>query len=148
MLEFDENGYLTPIEIIPTTLKVFEETFAINYRRAELFQNYLDFIFELKSWKAKKFVQWVDGSYTTQNPMPNDIDIVTFLPYDLKMMKDGFYINLKKNFKKKGLDCHFVCVYPKTNEKYVVFLDEELDWFQLFSTDRVGKKKGILQLNF
>jgi hypothetical protein len=80
--------------------------------------------------------------------MPNDIDIVTFLPYDLKLMKDGFYLNLKKNFKKRGLDCHFVCVYPENHEDFLGFQKESSNWFEIFGKDRKGIEKGIIQLNY
>ncbi len=148
MLQFDPNGYLIPPEIIETTLADFEKTFSNNYHRSMLFQGYLDFILELKRWQPKKFVQWVNGSFTTTNPQPNDIDIVTFLPFDLKFMQDEFYVGVKKNFRRRGLDCHFVPVYPETHPMFFRFEQDKIQWFLTFSSDRNGTEKGLIQLNF
>lgn len=38
---FDENGYLTPYDIIITDIETFKQTFVFNERREEIFQNYL-----------------------------------------------------------------------------------------------------------
>ncbi len=145
MLQFDENGYLTPPEIIPTTLADFEKAFATNYPRSVLFQVYLDFVLELKTQGAESFFQWINGSFTTQNPKPNDMDIVTFLPFDLKLMRDNFYLGLKKNFGRKGLDCHFIKTFPPAHPDFVQFEKDKAHWIEIFSTDRDFNPKGIIQ---
>ena len=91
MMKFDERGYLTPYEITELNLEDFEAVFVTGMEhtshRKALFQNYLSFVEGLKKTFGSNFYQWVVGSFVTQKPLPGDVDVVTFLPFDMMIKK-------------------------------------------------------------
>ncbi len=52
MLQFDENGHLSPYEVHTTTLEemreIFVDAFPDSETRKRLFDNYLDWVFDFK----------------------------------------------------------------------------------------------------
>jgi hypothetical protein len=91
VIQFDEYGHIFPHQIIELTLPEFQAFFVDglsdqNHRR-ELFERYLVFVEDLKRAFQVPFIQWVDGSFITRKEFPGDIDVVTFLPYDVVTKK-------------------------------------------------------------
>ena len=78
---FDEKGYLKPYEIIPTTLETFKTYFVFNEQRERIFQSYLNFLDILQNASSDHFYQWLDGSFVSKKPFPNDLDLVNFVDY-------------------------------------------------------------------
>ena len=64
MLQFDENGYLTPYAPIEITMDefqtVFVDAFPGSATRRRLFDNYLDWIFDFQRDVFGYFTQWID----------------------------------------------------------------------------------------
>ena len=85
MLTFNQLGFLSPPEIICSSIEDFEKEFAINLnrqRRVELMRQYKIYCNRLKNlWGTIPKKQWIDGSFVTTNPEPKDVDLVFFLDY-------------------------------------------------------------------
>ena len=86
MLEFNLRGLLVPETIISSSMEELENEFAIkpnNEKRRELFEQYKLYCKNLKAiYGDMLLIQWVDGSYVTQNKNPSDIDLVFFIDYE------------------------------------------------------------------
>ncbi|MBI5916303.1 MAG: hypothetical protein HY842_13080 [Bacteroidetes bacterium] len=153
MLSFDENGNLIPHEIIETTWDDFTYTFSEGFekkrRRKHLLANYQLYLDDIKRHFETPFYQWVNGSFVTQKQHPRDIDMVTFLPYDLIVKKAIFVDQLRKTSKSLyKIDGFFA---PTANWNHRFFestLREAERWKTLFGTSREGHPKGIIRLNF
>ena len=159
-MEFDSQGNLFPYKVIEIDLEEFEKLFITNFPNSEsrnrLFQNYLAYIQKIKNEIDSTFYQWIDGSFVTSKLNPNDIDLVTFLNFEiyensLPKLTDFQGDKLKKE---QNLDCYFVKEYPIEHKNYEVITKyDSVEWFHLFSKTRVhrnGKRysKGIIQINF
>ena len=79
MLNFDENGYIVPGEPVIVDYKTFVREFVVNDYRADIFSEYKGMLQELSELLVEGFSQWINGSFTTRKPRPNDIDVVTFI---------------------------------------------------------------------
>ncbi len=152
MLHFDKSGYLIPDAPIEIDLLTFEKIFVFNDHRRKLFNEYLNLINLLSGLGIGNYFQWVDGSFVSQKPMPQDIDIVTFVNYrnfpDLENVLSALFVN------STGIDCYFVISYPEEHPSHNVYKLDIAEWRFLFSTTRRDKKtgkrvkKGFIQLNF
>ena len=58
----------------------FKQRFATNSKRLELAGNFENWVKELKSAVLPEFV-WIGGSYASDKPDPNDIDVVAYYRY-------------------------------------------------------------------
>lgn len=146
MLNFDENGYITPSKLHLIAYESFVETFVTNEYRWQIFQEYLGFLDSLKTVVAVNFYQWVNGSFVSLNPKPADIDVVTFLEYKVYEAHEPYLRNLKRS--SKFVDGYFVKVIPKEHPNHFLTNFDQAEWMNLFSTDRKKHKKGFVQINF
>lgn len=68
MIKFDENGYLTPNDLIETDLakikKVFVESLPLSSTRKSIFDGYLSYYEELRKIIPSGFMQWIDSRFT------------------------------------------------------------------------------------
>ena len=144
--QFDANGYLKPYDIIETDLAHFERTFVTTTVRRMIFAEYLQFNAALKSLVDAPFDQWLDGSFTTRKPLPFDIDVVTFVDFDIFFKKKLQLERLKVQFVK--VDAHFEAAYPPTHPRFYRTAFEQLYWKSVYQTDRFGRQKGFIHLKF
>jgi hypothetical protein len=77
--EFDENGNL-PLGCYKPTFEQFEERFVKkftkNKHRNRLLIKYHEYC---QRFSQILMITWIDGSYTTNKPRPNDIDLCSTL---------------------------------------------------------------------
>ncbi len=159
-MQFDELGNLFPYKIIEIDLEAFEDFFVTNFpksdSRQKLFKNYISYVNSFKSQVNCNFYQWIDGSFVTTKQNPNDIDIVTFLNFEV-YENNVTQIADFQGYKVKNeqyLDCYFVKEYPTEHKNYEIITHyDSVEWFHLFSKTRVqrnGKRysKGIIKINF
>lgn len=146
MLDFDDNGYLQPYKAMELDFKVFENQFSRNRQRKMLFAEYLLFVEDLKKIVGKEFKQWIDGSYVTLKILPNDIDVVTFIPFQMYLNYESLLLDLNQKYPK--IDAYFVPLYPPTHKYAYVTTYREGDWRKIYGQDRFDRKKGFIQLNF
>ncbi|MEK7256370.1 MAG: hypothetical protein AAB316_16570 [Bacteroidota bacterium] len=85
MIEFDQNGNLTPSTAIETSVDECQEylvkKFQTSISRAAIFENYLRYLENFKREITEDFFQFVNGSFATRKPNPNDLDVVTFIDF-------------------------------------------------------------------
>jgi hypothetical protein len=155
MIEFNSRGYISPANVIETDIDTFEQTFVFNDHRKIIFDEYQLFLETLKKLDIGTFFQWINGSFTTKKPNPNDIDVVTFINFEAKEHYQKIFDTLKSESLPRGVDCYFVATYPKGHSQFFNAKADELDFFHKFVRDwkqerRTGQKlsKGFISLNF
>jgi hypothetical protein len=147
MLKFDDYGYLTPYEPIPSTLEDIERHLTYNIRRQTLFSALSKFIDELKKLDVYPIIMWVNGSFTTTKKYPKDIDLVVFLPFDkLKSNTKDLQILAKSN--DPLIEVFYEPIYPSGHQLDVTNVENQSYWQGVFGFDRKGFDKGIIELNF
>ena len=146
MLAFDENGHIIPDEPVIVDYETFVRGFVVNDHRAEIFSEYKSMLQELSELLGRGFYQWINGSFTTRKPRPNDIDVVTFIDYELYEANE---LNLREiNQRYAKVDAYFVRNYPEGHPRRYITDYDRIEWLHLFSTDRQRRKKGFIQINF
>lgn len=98
------------------------------------------------------FVQWVDGSFTTTEQHPGDIDIVTFLNVDV-IDKLGAALNPFKypESLRYGMDAYLVRIFPPVHRLFALYVGDRAYWLDRFTrTERnrrgIVHRKGFLEL--
>lgn len=147
MLQFDEYGNLTPDQPIESDLGEVEAVFVFNGHREALFNRLKLFFEDISSVGCDPVEIWLDGSFATRKNKPNDIDLVLFVDYQIFDMLEVRLWELKKLYKKE-IDAYFVSVYPETHELNRLTKSDRIYWLNQFSDDRLGRKKGIIQIHF
>ncbi len=162
--DFDHNLVLPPhlgnptfmADISPykcTTLQLCEK-YATSQKRIDILKGFISFRQKLYNHNVFNGFQWIDGSFledvaTREKREPNDLDVVTlYWGYDIAFQKDlmvkfpEFADNrLSKN---SYLIDHFpfdISITP------FITVDMTRYWMQLFSHNRDGVWKGMLQIN-
>ena len=155
MLEFNSSGLLVPQSIISSTLSEFEKYFAIdspeNVRRI-LFNQYKRYSDDLKQTCGLfELKQWIDGSFVTKKAKPFDIDLVTFLSWEIaegKGLKDFIY---PASLTKYGIDAYIVVIYPDTHKLNFVYKADCAYWLDHFDKTKPSRRhkrvpKGFLEI--
>jgi hypothetical protein len=154
MLQFDNNGFLMPKEIIISNLDELKNTFVFNKHRATIFDTYLDFLSDLEKLELGSFSHWVDGSFVTKKPFPNDIDLVIFVDFKIHKFKHSRLLYLKERYKYYGIDAYFESYYPPNHPFYPKYLYQNDYWFKVYSytkpfgQQQLIRRKGIVQIDF
>ncbi|RYD83002.1 MAG: hypothetical protein EOP53_02100 [Sphingobacteriales bacterium] len=159
MLVFTARGHLIPnlnIRASVDEIKLnFVDTFATG-KRQELFEKYKEYSEELKKVVAQdELLQWIDGSFVTKDNSPGDIDMVTFLPFEVVEKQEKALENFKyplslNNF---GVDAYIVKTYPNNHPKYALYISDRAYWMEQFDKtkrNRAGNRypKGFLEVFF
>ncbi len=158
MLQFDENGHLTPITPIETTLDEFQQVFVDAFPRSttrkRLFDNYLDWVFDFQRDIFGYFTQWIDGSFVTRKENPNDIDFVTFLDDEVYVLRntklDRFWSFSNES---RGLDAYIMPEYKHNHPNFALLEERKKVWLDLFTSvraieDQPKLNKGFIQISF
>ncbi len=139
--KFNKRGHLAVSYSI--SFKDFENTFVENfeyYKRPLIFEEFTEYLKGITSIiKQEKIEIWVNGSFTTDEREPKDIDFVIFVEKETTDLTKMLY-----EFNQK-----FVYI-----DSYFVFLDEDTEiynewlryWKYTFSNSRELQKKGFLRL--
>ncbi len=152
MLNFDENGFLTPFRAIQTDLETVRNTFVYNERRAAIFKNYEEFLDRFQAMGFTGYFQWLNGSFVTQKTNPGDLDVVTFIPI-LQFEKHESQLK-RQLWNSPLLDCFFERLFPENHPMVNVSKMDMAEWNALYCTTRRDKitfkrySKGFIQLNF
>lgn len=154
--DFDANGNLPPVGLIRPTIQEFEERFVnTNAKevRKEIYKGYKNYCNYLVSLGVVS-IQWINGSYTTKKPAPNDIDLVVHFD-GMRIQNDAdlqkrFKELIDKNEMKRLYRCHpqFVLVYPQSEpDLYSYYILRYRYWLKWFSKDREGNTKGLIEFD-
>ncbi len=156
-LVFDEKGNLYPYSILnldlETLRKIFVDQFELSKTRKHLFENYLAHVNELMQIINDPFYQWIDGSFVTTKLNPADIDLVTFVDYQIFKEKRLLFMNRQDLKMTKGIDSYFVRVFPVTHSDHFITQFNAIEWQEVFGYSRRDEnnmihRKGIVQVNF
>src|SRR5205809_6717643 len=118
--EFDPDGLL-PEGIHDCSLNELRQrfgSFQTSDRRPRLYQRFEELVSELRTLRMP-LVIYVDGSFVTRNPRPNDVDLILALPteWDLAAeLSPNIYNLLSKNQVKKRFGFDMFAVREQTDE--------------------------------
>jgi|GEM_PF-602984 len=139
---FSSNGLLTPAEGIVTTHEAFKSCFVTgNYastRRTQLFSLYEEWLSELQSLFTPVLEIWINGSFVTHKPNPNDLDLVVFMDFHNLLEKETLFEQTCYKYYKQSpkLDIRGVCVLPEWHPDYQGYRHLLQYWELLFSKSR------------
>lgn len=105
---FDEYGYLSPDGPVEVDLETFIREFVVNEHRADIFKEYRQFLTDLSTPSLGVFYQWINGSYISRKARPKDIDVVTFVNYQVYSDCEPHFRELRLKYPK--VDMYFVRV--------------------------------------
>lgn len=144
-----------PSRISPykTDILEFCRRFATSKERIEILKGYLRFRMEAFNHKIDNGFQWIDGSFSenieiSEKRAPNDIDVVSFISNVTPTMESDIitcfpeFINTDMSKKKYHVD-HYIVVFdenPFSTIQYTKY------WIQLFSHNRSGVWKGMIEI--
>ena len=127
MIRFDSKGLLTPKTNILTSLTEMKQHFVDGISsdtRLENFGKYVRYSDELKKMlNVVSLKQWINGSFVTKINNPSDIDLVTFIDFDMRLK---LQIELQ-NFEAKGandiyvVDAYLLTVFPENHLKSFLY---------------------------
>ena len=150
-MTFDEQGYLTPYELIFSDVEsieaVFVEPFSTSITRRKVFNAFTTYLTELKTALMAPLEIWVNGSFTTQKRDPNDVDFVIFVDKQISTAHADIINEFRKRrYPKNSLtDGYFVEVVPESHPDYSLYQLDRQDWDRAFIFGR-NERKGYLQL--
>lgn len=157
MLEFNVAGLLTPSSVIQSDLNEFAEHFAIDSPqniRNFLYNQYLNYKSDLKKLCGEiPLKQWIDGSYVTKKAVPVDIDLVTFIDFELAEAKENelkqFIYPASSN--KYSIDGYIIVNYPKGHKMHFAYEADYAYWINQFGKTKPTKRhkgvpKGFLEI--
>lgn len=161
VLEFDIRGNLKPYELIPFSLADFEENFVSIFdktsSRHAIFTTYCQYTEDLRSTIKVPFFQWINGSFTTKKFNPKDLDVLTFIDFEVYKEKEKL---IDERFSKWSvgkfypkIDGYTVWSYPEGHKNFLTFHADQLywqGWFGNTAFNRAKKRfrKGFIQINF
>ncbi len=158
MLQFDEKGHLMPYQIIELTLSEFEYHFVDGLEdkahRRRLFENYLRYLEQLSSLLRIPFYQFANGSFTTLKEQPNDIDVVSFIEYEVMKRALPGLVQLKTEAKKSlNVDGHYSYLTKWNHRLFENSQENYQFWLNLFGSGRedehgISHPKGIIKITF
>ena len=141
-LNFDEYGNLTPYKVIEVDLTTFEAYFVTAFpnstTRKRLFENYLRYIYRFQDEVFPFFEQWINGSFVTQKENPKDIDMVTFLDYEVYEKRGNKVLDKFWSFslEDEGIDSYLVRDYPEHHPNFVETSAYKEKWSRLYRKTR------------
>lgn len=152
-LSLSPNGFLPEGIYTCTTNDLFEIfvlPFPQSQTRRRLYRQWENYNQRLVQKVGNvKLSQWLNGSFVTEKLNPNDIDCVTFLPYQLYTEIEENLIEFYSTLSlfEDGLDAYFCPVYPATHLQFKEYEQRRLDWQFLFERTRGSHfKKGFLEV--
>jgi len=157
-MHFDDRGHLFPYKVIEITLSDFEKTFVQSLENREhryrLFENYLRFVNDLRKAFEAPFYHLIDGSFTTVKEFPADIDLVTFVRFEVLNKKGLLARHFLENTRTLyDIDGYFAPICRKSHYYYETSLNDETYWLNLFGLSREDEnglryQKGIIKIQF
>lgn len=152
MLLFDEQGFLTPYDLLLSDWNTVKTTFGWNNHRQTLAATFAELNNALLTLIEEPYICWIDGSFVTSKDYPNDIDVVYFFPTSIYRKHEQAFRALKQLYKQ--LDIYFVREIDENEKDYFLFVADKTEWFFQFTTsrpDRFNRKKfpkGFLQITW
>lgn len=151
---FDAFGHLTPYDLIITDWEAiaseFVEPFTKSITRSATYKALQTYLIEVKTELGIPLIIWMDGSFITKKPNPNDVDFVIFVDTDVFQQHQTAIQRFvaKRRELRSLIDGYFVEVFPTDHSNYFITEADTIEWYHRFSRDRNKRKKGILTFTF
>lgn len=147
-----------PNQPIPSSLSEVEAVFVQRVgtaKRQLLYSNYRQYIAELQRVIGNApFSQWIDGSFSTLEPNPGDIDIVSFINFEIVEKFDRVLRPLRfPDSLRHGIDAYIVRTYPPDHRLFALYIGDRaylMDKFDKTARNRRGVvyPKEFIELTF
>lgn len=160
-LLFDPRGNLQPTGLTACSFEEFKASFVDQFEpnqvRKGLFEQLVQYNFDLHNLIEVPFVQWINGSFISKKIAPRDIDLVTFIDWEFyskhEVVIDRQFSKSKAKDLYPNLDAYTVYQYAKDHSLYPIYHADQLYWLDWFSKTRYNRakqrfSKGFIQLNF
>lgn len=129
------------------------DAFPQSIRRDMLYYNYTQLMSDIRSLhkQFKCFIEvWVDGSFTTEKPEPDDIDILLVIDYTLLnnvpvMFQPQVEKLLNRAFIQHNYKIDLLLLYKNHAESD--YENDRMYWRGVFCHDREDTPKGIARLS-
>jgi len=129
------------------------DKFPESTRRGMLYYNYTQLISDIRSLQQqfKCFIElWIDGSFTTEKPEPDDIDILLVIDHALLdqvpvMFQPQIEKLLDRPFIKHNYNIDLLLLYK--NHAGCDYENDRMYWRGVFCHDREDTPKGIARLS-
>ena len=140
---FDERGSL-PLGLHESTISEIRAVLGFTERRRRLIDGLERFV---RIWSESGFLEYsvIDGSFATAKPEPGDIDMLLVLNVDALSSRpaDFRYLAVSHSYDRDFTKREFGC------EAFIVTGQDDLDgWLDFFGTDRMGRRRGLIRLEF
>lgn len=138
---FNEDGNLPP-GIHKATWEEIETKFGNTVHRKKLLEGLKLGIKALKVVGCSKI--YLDGSFITNKPRPNDYDVCYYPTFDLKLLRSKYPIFFDFENRRKNQKDKYMGEFWPTNAPF----DGVYTIFEGFQVDKyTNRKKGIIELN-
>lgn len=158
MLTFNQHGLLVPNTTISSSLSEIEDKLVHqigSVKRQMLYSGYLDYMAELRRVIGDApFKQWINGSFSTLTPNPGDIDIVSFINFEVVKQFDKDLRSLRFPASLQfGVDAYIVRVYPPDHRLVALYIGDHAYWMDKFDKTERNRRglvypKGFIELAF
>jgi hypothetical protein len=155
MINFDKYGNPQPSGIRKIPMEEFKTVFVKGFPNSEsripIFKDFENYNRDFKNQIYDKFVQWLNGSFTTSKENPNDIDLVNLVEYSdelnkkYSLLKDFLTVGGSKD--KYLVDGYFVPIYKKDDPRYKATEEQLSYWADWFGHDREKRPKTLFEVN-
>lgn len=159
-MTYDFRGNLTPYGINQLSFDEFTQHFVDavidSSTRKVIFEQYQRYLSDIRTLITDDFMQWIDGSFVSRKINPNDIDIVTFLDFEVyeshKELISKHFVgnNAYYNFK---VDGYIFQKFPINHREYDYSIANQAYWKDFFGhtrPNRAGIKlpSGFIEIKF
>jgi hypothetical protein len=151
--KFDFRGLIEPAKLISLTQEEFVQYFVQTGTRQFIYRGFETYLKGLKKICGEPLTLWIDGSFTTQERYPNDIDICVFLDYKLIEKHE---IKLEKyksplSTEEYGVDAFFIRTFPEGHPSFNITELDRKYWYNWWTHTRPGRnnlrlKKGFIEI--
>ena len=159
-MTYDFRGNLTPYDITQLSFEAFVEHFVDEFEdsttRKLIFEQYQRYLLDIRTMITDDFVQWIDGSFVSRKTNPNDIDVVTFLDFDVYETHKALILKHfvgNKVFYRFKVDGYILQKFPPDHQEYNYSMANQAYWKDFFGhtrPNRAGIKlpSGFIELKF
>ena len=159
-MTYDFRGNLTPYDITQLSFEAFVEHFVDEFEdsttRKLIFEQYQRYLLDIRTMITDDFVQWIDGSFVSRKTNPNDIDVVTFLDFDVYETHKALILKHfvgNKVFYRFKVDGYILQKFPTNHQEYNYSMANQAYWKDFFGhtrPNRAGIKlpSGFIELKF
>ena len=129
------------------------DAFPVSVRRSMLYCNYIQLMVDLRSITSQFhcFLEvWIDGSFTTEKPEPDDIDILLVIDFLLlNAVPPMFFPQIEKilnrSYIKHNYQIDLLLLYK--NHPTNSYEEDRMHWRGVFCHDREDRPKGIARIS-